>query len=234
MNIRAVVLVAGRSLRMGDLTENLPKSFLKIGDTTLIHRTIDILKRHSIDDITLVVGFKKELFMKEFPDLDYVVNPDFATTNTANSLYLGLKDNESKNVLVMNGDVYADEAVFDRIIELEGKNIATIKRHRLTDEEIKVFVKGNKIVRIGKYLNHNKAFAEAFGIYLLTPEFATYLKRELYLMNNPRMFYEGAMDHLLQGGHIMEYLDVGDAIVYELDFPEDYYNLLKLIGNNGN
>ena len=30
------------------------------------------------------------------------------------------------------------------------------------------------------------------------------------------------MDHLLAGGRVMSILDVGDAVVQELDFPTDY------------
>jgi len=227
MDVRTVILVAGRSVRMQDVTNGLPKSFLDVGGKALIDRNVDSLHDQGVTDITLVVGYRQELFRERFPGLNFVVNPDYATTNTAGSLYLALSEQENKPVLVLNGDVYLGEGVFQTVLDAAGKTVAAVKRHPLSDEEVKVFVDGTRVTRIGKYLDHDQAFGEAFGVYLLSPKFATYLKRELYLLNNPRIFYEAGMDILIQGGHEMTALDVGEELVMELDFPEDYRNLLN-------
>ena len=44
MTPRAIVLVAGMSTRIRDVTGGLPKSFLKVGDESLIERTMRLLR----------------------------------------------------------------------------------------------------------------------------------------------------------------------------------------------
>lgn len=225
MSARAVVLVAGMSSRIREATGGLPKAFLTVGGETLIARTIRLLGQAGVDDITLVVGYMEDLFREAFPRCHFVLNPDFEVTNTAVSLELALRPHEDRPVLVLNGDVYFGETVLPGILQFAPRTVAAIQRHPLSDEEVKVFTDGPRVTRIGKHLNEEKADGEAFGVYLLSPRFATYLKRELKLLNNPRVFYEEGMDRLLCAGHEMLHDDVGEDVVQEVDFPEDYAGL---------
>jgi len=229
MDARAIVLVAGISSRIREATGGLPKSFLKVGEETLIGRTIRLLGQAGVADITLVVGYMEDLFRAAFPGCHFVVNPDFEVTNTCVSLELALRAREDWPVLVLNGDVYFGEAVLPGLLAHAPDTTAAVNRHPLCDEEVKVFVERDRVVRIGKHLNDEKAYGEAFGVYLLSPRFATYLKRELKLLNNPRVFYEEGMDRLLCAGHEMRLHDVGAELVQEVDFPEDYEGLKSLV-----
>ncbi len=225
MNARAIVLVAGISSRIREATGGLPKAFLEVGGETLIARTLRLLGLSGVDDITLVVGYMEDLFREAFPRCQFVVNSDFEVTNTSVSLELALRPREDGPVLVLNGDVYFGEAVLPGLLRVAPRSAAAVQRHPLSEEEVKVFVEGERVTRIGKHLNEEKAYGEAFGVYLLSPRFATYLKRELKLLNNPRVFYEEGMDRLLSAGHEMLLYDVGEDIVQEVDFPEDYAGL---------
>ena len=57
-----------------------------------------------LDDINVVVGFKKDLIMERFPELTYIYNPFFDQTNTSKSLLKALRKNRDKSVLWLNGD----------------------------------------------------------------------------------------------------------------------------------
>lgn len=230
MTADAIVLVAGMSTRIRALTGGLPKSFLKVGDETLIGRTQRLLRGAGVKNITLVTGFEAETFEEAFPEVNFVHNPDFATTNTSVSLSLALnarKENASERpVFVVNGDVYYAEGILESMLERREHTLAAVKRHDLCEEEVKVFVDGERITRIGKHLEDSQAYGEAFGIYLLSPRFQKYMRQELNVMGNRKIFYEEAMDRLLTAGHDIRLHDVGEAIVQEIDFVEDY-ELLK-------
>lgn len=224
----AIVLVAGMSTRIRSLTGGLPKSFLKVGDETLIGRTERLLRAAGVDSVTLVTGFEAEVFEEAFPHCNFVHNPDFATTNTSVSLSLALnarKGAEDRPVMVVNGDVYYAEGILEEMLARREHTLAAVKRHDLCEEEVKVFVEGDRITRIGKHLEDSKAYGEAFGIYLFNPRFQRYLRQELNVMGNRKIFYEEAMDRLLGGGHDLRLHDVGEAIVQEIDFVEDYESL---------
>jgi len=228
--VRAVVLCAGAGLRLAELTRGRPKSFLPVGDETLIQRQVRMLRDAGVSDITLVVGFMAELFQAEFPGCSFVTNADFRTTNTSHSLMLALSPREAGTVLVLNADVHFEESVIPGILGHPGETVAALDRKRNGEEEIKVFISGDRITAIGKYLNEKVSAGEAFGVYKLSPMFARYLRREILLQNNPRVFYESAMDQLLRGSHEMGYYDIGSGLAMEIDTPDDYRELLQRLG----
>ncbi len=233
MGCRAIILAAGISSRIFELTRGLPKGLMEIGGEPVVGRIIRQLREAGVDDITLVVGYREDLFKARFPECSFVTNAEYRATNTCVSLELALRPNETDSVFVINGGVYFEEGILGRMLSCGHDTVAAVSRHPLCDEEIKVINRDGFVTAIGKYLNDEIAFGEAFGIYLMSPKFSVYMKRELNLLNNPKVFYEAAMDHLLSGGHTMYILDVGDAIVQELDFPSDYENLMNTISERG-
>ena len=52
-----------------------------------------------INNIIAIVGYKKELIMESFPNLLYVYNDFYDTTNTSKSLLAGLNKIEEEDVL---------------------------------------------------------------------------------------------------------------------------------------
>jgi choline kinase len=217
------------SSRIGAVTGGLPKAFLEIGGETLIHRAVRLVRSAGIEEVTMVTGFSAQMFRDAFPGCHFVDNRDYKSTNTSVSLSLAMSElNSEGGVLVLNGDVYFAEGIIEGMLANPDRAQAAIKRHSLSEEEVKVFVDGDRVRRIGKHLNETLAHGEAFGLYLMAPRFAAYMRQELRLLGNPRIFYEEAMDRLLQAGHEMFAYDVGDKLVQEVDFPEDYLELKKL------
>lgn len=53
--ISVLVLAAGMSQRMGS-----PKQLLRMGETTLLERTLSNIRRANVDEIILVLGFAAE------------------------------------------------------------------------------------------------------------------------------------------------------------------------------
>ena len=60
----AILLLAGYGKRIASITSN-PKCLLKINNQSIIERNLIILKELEIKNVTLVLGFKKELIKKE-------------------------------------------------------------------------------------------------------------------------------------------------------------------------
>ena len=58
----AVIMAAGLSSRFAPISYEKPKGLLKVRGEVLIERQIRQLKEAGIDDITVVVGYKKEYF----------------------------------------------------------------------------------------------------------------------------------------------------------------------------
>ena len=226
---RAVLLVAGQGTRMGALTRGLPKSFLEVGAEALIERTLRLLRGAGIEDITLVTGFREGLFRSRFPRCRFVRNPAYSRTNTARSLELALRPEESASVLVVNGDVYLEEGLIEALLEAPHASVAAVRRGALGDEEVKVLVEGERVRRIGKALDPRLAFGEAFGLYLLAPDFARALKETLGGIEDAQAFYELGMDRWIAERGALHVLDIGAALGMELDDPGDYRALMEIL-----
>lgn len=84
----AIILAAGLSTRFAPISYEKPKGLLRVRDEVLIERQIRQLKEAGIDDITVVVGYKKEYFfyLEELFDVRIVVNEHYAKRNNHSSL----------------------------------------------------------------------------------------------------------------------------------------------------
>ena len=107
--MKAVILAAGMGTRIAD---TIPKPLIPLkNEETIFDFQIENLTKYiSLNDILVVVGYKKELLMEKYPDLMYVYNHKYAQTNTGKSLLLALKKFDD-DVLWLNGDVFFDERI---------------------------------------------------------------------------------------------------------------------------
>jgi molybdenum cofactor cytidylyltransferase len=87
--VSAVVLAAGRSARMGEA-----KQLLRVGEQTMLERTIENVRASRVEAAVLVLGFGAESIRRELPaallkDIRVVINENYAS-GMASSLREGL------------------------------------------------------------------------------------------------------------------------------------------------
>lgn len=86
----AVILAAGAATRFVPLSLEQPKGLYEVNGQRLIDRQIEQLIEAGIADITLVLGYKKEMFyyLKEKYGVKFIINPSFLVKNNIESLRL--------------------------------------------------------------------------------------------------------------------------------------------------
>ena len=84
----AVIMAAGMSSRFAPISYERPKGVLTVRGEVLIERQIRQLKEAGIDDITVVVGYKKEHFfyLEDAFGVSIAVNPEYAERNNHSTL----------------------------------------------------------------------------------------------------------------------------------------------------
>jgi molybdenum cofactor cytidylyltransferase len=87
--VAAIILAAGKSTRMGEA-----KQLLRLGESTVLGRTIENVRRSAVDEIVLVLGASAEAIRRQLPaalleSLKVVVNPAYEQ-GMASSLQTGL------------------------------------------------------------------------------------------------------------------------------------------------
>ena len=104
---RAIIMAAGKGRRMGVLTRDLPKPMLKVRGERMICRMIRFLIENGIEEIYIVVGYKKECFQEvldAFPQVRLIENPWYETTNNISSIYAAREHLEE--CMILEGDQY--------------------------------------------------------------------------------------------------------------------------------
>jgi L-glutamine-phosphate cytidylyltransferase len=153
--MKAVILAAGNSVRMG----GIPKPLLKIKDSTLIELNISKLTNFlEISEIVIVIGHKKDLIMNVIGNeyngmkITYVCNNEFRKTNSSFSMWL-VRDLVQEGFIVMNGDTLVSEKHLERILEetCDSSVLIDIFFTKFTYEDLKVSIDNNFLVKnIGK------------------------------------------------------------------------------------
>lgn len=108
----AVILAAGASTRFIPLSLEQPKGLFEVKGERLIERQIQQLQAAGIRDITLVLGYKKEMFyyLKEKYGVKFILNDAFNIKNNIESLYLAA--DQLKNTYICVSDSYFVENPF--------------------------------------------------------------------------------------------------------------------------
>ena len=107
-------MAAGTSSRFVPLSVERPKGLVEVKGEILIERQIRQLKEAGITDITLVVGYKAEMFayLRDKYAVDIVYNEDFARYNNTSSLIRVIE--KLGNTFICSSDNYFPENVFTR------------------------------------------------------------------------------------------------------------------------
>lgn len=110
----AVILAAGASTRFIPLSLEQPKGLFEVKGERLIERQIKQLQNAGITDITIVLGYKKEMFyyLRDQYQVKFVINDAFSIKNNIESLWLAR--NELGSTYVCVSDSYFVENPFSQ------------------------------------------------------------------------------------------------------------------------
>ncbi len=119
----AIVLAATRGKEFQGLTLDKPKVMLNIGGKPLLQHLVNKFKKVSINDITVVGGYKAETI--DFPDIKLIHNPEYATTGELISLaYAQLSFND--DMLVFYGDLLFRSYILRDLLGCPGEIVAVV------------------------------------------------------------------------------------------------------------
>lgn len=130
--MNAIIMAAGMSSRFAPLSYERPKGLLKVKGEILIERQIRQLQEAGITDITLVVGYMKEMFfyLEDKMNVNIVVNDDYFRYNNTSSLIRVL--DKIDETFICSSDNYFTENVF--LENPEGAYYAAVYADGQTDE----------------------------------------------------------------------------------------------------
>lgn len=179
-------------------------------------------------DISVVVGFKKDLIMERFPDLTYIYNQFFDATNTSKSLLKALLKYRNEDVLWINGDVIFDVELFSVLNnEIEQKNsFVSVNTSRVAEEEVKYTLKNGFVHELSKQVKNG--LGEAVGINFISKDDMPLFIEHLEKCDENDYFEKGIETAIQEAGLKVKAVDISAFRCMEVDFEEDLEAANKL------
>lgn len=238
--MKAIILAAGMSSRMMELTDDKPKCMIEMGGKTMLQRQIDTFRQYGIDDIIVVRGYMKEKI--DYAGLKYVYNKNYRRNNILESLMYA-EDEMDSDIIVSYSDILFDKSVVEKLLKRKA-DISLIvdtdwrthyvgrSQHPIEEAE-NVVVEDGRITKIGKTVNQNEAHGEFIGLTKFSKVGVdilreNYARVKMELCNAP--FHEAAsLENAYLTDMIQELIDRGYPVVnvdikggwIEIDTTED-------------
>ncbi len=232
--MKAIILAAGVGSRIRPLTDNCPKSLLKVGGNTILEMMLSHIQSCGINEVVFVLGYLqeqiKEYVKTKFPDLDvlFITNEQYAETNTGFSLMLAMDRIKGSDFIKFDADVVFDRQILKNLIHSDYDNCLCIDKNiNLEAEEIKVIIDDqNRVVKASKTVDPEDAVGESIGIEKISRDTARRLLAELTEMmedkKNHQEYYEAAYERLIAKGVPFNILDITGLKWTEIDTREDF------------
>jgi L-glutamine-phosphate cytidylyltransferase len=227
--MKIVILAAGMGSRLGNPLPK-PLTVLKTGDTIMGLQLSNIGKFFDMNDVMVVVGFKKEVIMEAYPDSLYVYNPEFDQTNTSKSLLRALKKSGGQSVMWLNGDVVFSSNLFSLIVSylLKDLSFVCVNNQECGEEEVKyTLAPDGTIAEISKKVS--PANGEAVGINYISQKDLPFFVQRLEECDNNDYFERGIELMILKDKRKVYPVDISSFPCMEVDFREDLENANKLL-----
>lgn len=226
--MQAILMAAGKGSRLGDLTENLPKSLLEIKGKRLLDINIAMLHKYGIWDITVVTGFCDEKIIeatKGIPGITLVYNPFYEFTNVIGSYYMGMKCLHD-DFIYLHADTVCDMGIFDEMLRADGDIVLPVDTKPCDDEAMKVRLDGGRIVEITKQIPAKAAAGEFIGIAKIRKNVIDDLNNAAIDILRGKIFtsyFEGAIQRVLDmEKYDVQMIQTNDRFWAEIDFIEDF------------
>ncbi|MDF1875017.1 phosphocholine cytidylyltransferase family protein [Sulfurimonas sp. SAG-AH-194-I05] len=233
--MKVLMLAAGVGTRISRYLGDHPKCCVEVGSKPLIRRTMELLYRHNITDIAIVVGYQEKYIHEALKGFDYTTykNPFYKVTNSIASMWFA-KDfmDSEEDFLILNADLFIEDSMLERLIVTKKSPIFLSDSTRIEDADYRFNWEGDRLLRFGKELTNEETTGEYVGIAKIAKEDIKTMKAQLeYLVDQGEynMWWEDVFYSLVETGKPIYVEDIKGSFWAEVDFIEDYNRILDYI-----
>lgn len=230
--MKVLLLAAGRGTRISRYLSGNPKCTVDIGGEKLIRYTIDLFNKKGITDIGIVLGYRAEVIREVLSDKNvrFFYNPFYDVTNSIASAWFA-KDflAAADDTLIMNADVYLEEAMLDKILATRLSPVMFADGTRKEEADYKFKYTDGILEKYGKDLTGDDISGEYIGIGRFSREFMPEFLAQLEDMISTQrhsVWWENILYEMVGSRNV--YVASLDGLFWaEVDYIEDYERILK-------
>lgn len=237
--MKAIILSAGQGKRLLPLTARSPKCTVVVGGRPLIEWQLDHLDRCGIDEVTVVTGFGAEhvdALLAPRPHggrVRTLYNPDFAVADNLVSCWMARGEMTSEFVL-LNGDTLFEPLVLQHLLEapVHPVTLAINRKAHYDDDDMKVQLDGERLLRVGKGLPFHQVDGESIGLMRFVGDgparFRDALEQAVQRRESRRQYYLSVIGELAKAGHVWT-REISGLDWSEIDYPLDVGRASKMV-----
>ena len=233
--MKVLILAAGRGTRISRYLSGNPKCTVDIGGERLIQYTIKLLNKKGITDIGIVLGYRGDVIKECLKDynVSYYTNPFYDVTNSIASAWFA-KDflNQYDDTIIMNGDVYMEEGLLDRVMNVDKSPIMIADGTRKDEADYKFYYENGLLRKYGKELSGDDISGEYVGIGRFDKSFMpTFIDKMNEMINQQKhnVWWENIIYEMTVKNNV--YVEEINGLFWaEVDYIEDYERILKFRG----
>jgi len=228
--MKAVIIAAGVSSRLMEITEGLPKTLLPLGTGTILSSILANFSLCNVNQFCIVVGCQSEKILRYLDDnenfgfqITCIENAEWKRGNGISVLAVESEVTNTEFILSMSDHIVSPTAIARVINARSSKNILLVDAdaHRCFDIEdaTKVWVQKKSILQIGKELPLYNGID--CGIFRLNSRFFDAMREKL---KSGRESISAAVEGLIECDDMAAVLMKDDEQWLDIDTPAAYHH----------
>ena len=234
MNVRVMIIGAGRGLRLMPTTANTPKCFAEVSGQRILDWTIEAFRANGLNQICFIGGYQIDQVRESNPEFMFRHNTNWENNNILESLFYA-EDLMDEPFFCCYSDVLFTAEIVERMLGCDedivlGVDAAWLARyeHRSehpTDDAEKVTAVNGMVTRIHREIEEAEAYGEYIGVARFSTRGASRLREHYHRCRSQyagkpwreaKIFEKAYKIHLLQ-----EMIELGQRMVH-VDTPGGY------------
>ena len=223
----AIILIAGQGSRLRGADKNCLKPFVPVLGRPLLSYILETVSCADISTVHFVVGYESERVIAKARQLipphinsSFIVNRDWQKQNGIS--LLAAAGHVSAPFLLTMGDHVFDETIVDRLLDNFEPGLLNLAIDRKIDsiadldDAMKVQMRGNKVIGIGKNLRSYDAIDT--GLFVCPKEIFAYLEQAKSINGGSDCSLANGVELMAVDGKVRG-IDIGSARWHDIDTP---------------
>lgn len=241
--MRAIIIGAGRGIRLMPTTLNTPKCFAEVAGKRILDWTLQSFRENGIDQIVFIGGYRIETVREQYPEFTFRQNSDWENNNILASLFYA-EDLMDEPFMCCYSDILFTTQIVSDVLQNDAEISLAVDTDWLvrfaqrtehpSDDAEKVTTENGQVTRVDRKIAEPDAYGEFIGLAKFSAEGAAdlrslYHNRRQEFAGQPyrdaRSFEKAYLIHMLQDmiecGHEMAHVDTPGGYI-EVDTQQDF------------
>lgn len=237
--MKAIIVAAGRALRLNSKSNEIPKCLLKLDrDTTILSYQLRNFKECGINEVVIVTGYCEEQIRRYCKEkiknmsIKYIYNPFFDITNIMASLWFARAE-MNKAFIFSYSDILYDKQLLKDLLSCRYDITMAVDKKKTDEESEKILVDYRGLVKeVSKNVSPKEAYGEFIGLVRLSTKGAKLLADELEEMmreGSLASYLTRAFERLARKGYEVHVSAASGNPWIEIDFPDELERARRVI-----